>query len=221
MVWPASIASAVDPSTMRDSSGPSPPTAVLASSTTVRRLSCGIACSALLVASSRLPISGGTWTLSTGITSPARSVAASESSVCGINWTNCSPTAERLCTSAADVGRNLGRRVQLEHSPHTVVGDVDRGDPADLGPAVGHHGRRVQPTGRGQLECHVVAADAEQRRHVHEAESHDAAGDYRDRRQDRQLNPHRAGQAHHVSRPPIGTGRSAGFPPCTDWASGR
>ena len=65
-VLPASIANEVDPSTMRDSSGPSPPTALSASSTTVRRLSCGIACSALLVASSRLPMSGGTCDLADG-----------------------------------------------------------------------------------------------------------------------------------------------------------
>ena len=142
---PASLASDVDPSTMRDSSGPSPATALSASSTTVRRLSCGIACSALLVASSRPPMSGGICALPTGMTSPSRS---------GASCRRLPPagsvrrTVRRRPSGCAPPPRRrtgiLRRRVELQNGTNAVGGDVDRRDPADLGAAIGHDGRRVQ-----------------------------------------------------------------------------
>jgi hypothetical protein len=119
------MASALDPSTMRDSSGPSPPTALAASSTTVRRSSWGIAWRARFVASSRLPMSGGIRTLPTGISSPSCSFEALLGTApgFGVSSTNCSPTAERLCTAAvtsAGIGVSL-LRVSLASTPFLVT----------------------------------------------------------------------------------------------------
>ena len=105
------------------------------------------------------------------------------------------------------VGGNGGVAVERQRGVHTDPGDVDGRDPADLVAAVGHHRRRVQSAGGGQLESHVVTPDPQQRRHLHEAERHHAAGHQGDGGQDGQLDPHRAGQAKHLSTPRSGTGR--------------
>src|ERR1035441_6245935 len=93
------MASAVDPCTIREISGPSPPMAVSASSIIVFRLSCGIACRPRLVASRRLLMSGGTEVRLRGITSP--SLSDRDVSLRGNSVMYCSPTADWLCTCAS------------------------------------------------------------------------------------------------------------------------
>ena len=148
------MASEVPPSTSRDSSGPSPPNAVYASSTAVRRLSRGIAARPRLVASRTVFTSMGTRARSCGMTSPSFSLGPSP--LRGINCTYSSPTADWLCTSAS---RSAGiRHVGIERKigRDTVVGETDTLHDANLRAAIGDVSPRIEPAGFRQLQRDAI-----------------------------------------------------------------
>src|ERR1700691_1531974 len=154
----ASMARLDEPMTRRESSGPSPPTAVYDSSITVFRFSCGIACRPVVAAASKALMSGGTELSASAITSP--SFSGGEAALWGSNSTYVSPIADWLCTSALK-------------SDGIGLPDV---------------GGAIQPGGLRQLHLHGVAANTEQhRRQFHEVQRHHGHRDERDHGKDDQL----------------------------------
>ena len=118
----ASIASVVVPLTSRDSSGPSPPTAVYDSSITVLRLSCGIACRPRLVASSSELMSGGTEVRSDGddvAVFQRRAVAAARQQL------DVLLADRRLAVHlGVEIGRDVDIRIQRQHRLDAGVGQA-------------------------------------------------------------------------------------------------
>ena len=125
------MARLVLPLTSRRSSGPRPPTATYASSTTVFRFSRGIACRPRVVSAKTLLMSVGTVVRSAGITSPSFSIGPLP--LRGQQLHELLTDGGHAVYFGLDIGGDLDIRVQRQLRCDAGIGEAERFSPCRPG----------------------------------------------------------------------------------------